>query len=230
VGGSGPGRPRWAAHEAEAGSRPISRVLSWATIHLGHTSPCASSDLPGSPCGQQERARKLARFPIWSCSRWGLPCRRMLPPARCALTAPFHPYLQAACRERHTAHIGGLLSVALSVGSRPPGVTWHLALWSPDFPRRRETPRLPGRLPARLYPARPPTPAPFACPVAARTRRAPCGCAPSPAPQAALPAKPAVRRAAPSGPLRFPLLEQFALQCRGRGAVHDDDDFTPGHV
>ena len=26
------------------------------------------------------------------------------------------------------------LSVALSVGSRPPGVTWHPALWSPDFP------------------------------------------------------------------------------------------------
>ena len=29
---------------------------------------------------------------------------------------------------------GGLFSVALSVGSRPPGVTWHLVLWSPDFP------------------------------------------------------------------------------------------------
>ena len=31
-------------------------------------------------------------------------------------------------------HLGGLLSVALSVGSRLPGVTWHPALWSPDFP------------------------------------------------------------------------------------------------
>ena len=29
---------------------------------------------------------------------------------------------------------GGLLSAALSVGSHRPGVTWHLALWSPDFP------------------------------------------------------------------------------------------------
>ena len=76
-----------------SGSRPISRVLSRATIHLGRTSPCASSDLPGSPCGPQERTRRFARFPIWSCSRWGLPCRRVLPPARCALTAPFHPYL-----------------------------------------------------------------------------------------------------------------------------------------
>jgi hypothetical protein len=123
------------APAVRGGSRPISRVLSRATIHLGRTSPCASSDLPGSPCGPQERTRRSARFPIWSCSRWGLPCRRMLPPARCALTAPFHPYLpRPVCTSRD---IGGLLSVALSVGSRPPGITWHLALWSPDFPPRR---------------------------------------------------------------------------------------------
>jgi len=32
------------------------------------------------------------------------------------------------------ARLGGLLSAALSVGSRLPGVTWHSALWSPDFP------------------------------------------------------------------------------------------------
>ena len=30
--------------------------------------------------------------------------------------------------------IGGLLSAALVVGSRPPAVSWHSALWSPDFP------------------------------------------------------------------------------------------------
>jgi hypothetical protein len=30
--------------------------------------------------------------------------------------------------------VGGFLSAALSVGSRPPGVTWHSTLWSPDFP------------------------------------------------------------------------------------------------
>ena len=29
---------------------------------------------------------------------------------------------------------GGIFSVALSVDSRPPGVTWHPVLWSPDFP------------------------------------------------------------------------------------------------
>ena len=56
------------------GSRPISRVLSWATIPLGRTSPCASSDLPGSTRGQRAAAR-AACFPIWSCSERGLPCR-----------------------------------------------------------------------------------------------------------------------------------------------------------
>ncbi len=30
--------------------------------------------------------------------------------------------------------IGGMFSVALAVGLRLPGVTWHPALWSPDFP------------------------------------------------------------------------------------------------
>ncbi len=33
--------------------------------------------------------------------------------------------------------IGGLLSAALVVSSRSPGVTWHPALWSPDFPPLR---------------------------------------------------------------------------------------------
>src|SRR5687767_1680609 len=42
--------------------------------------------------------------------------------------------------------LGGLFSVALSVGSRRPGVTWHPALWSPDFPRRLAATRLSGRL------------------------------------------------------------------------------------
>jgi len=56
----------------------------------------------------------------------------LLPGSRCALTAPFHP-----CRPPRPCGpevLGGLLSVALSVGSRPPGVTWHLIRRSPDFP------------------------------------------------------------------------------------------------
>src|SRR5690606_33022381 len=45
-----------------------------------------------------------------------------------ALTAPFHPY--------RALRPGGIFSVALSVGSRLPGITWHPAQWSPDFPPR----------------------------------------------------------------------------------------------
>ena len=101
------------ADDEVRGSRPVSRVLSRTAIPLRCASPRTCSDLPGSSCGLTQRS------PIRSCSKWGLPCRRVLPPARCALTAPFHPYLPLPA--------GGIFSVALSVGSRPPGVTWHPA-------------------------------------------------------------------------------------------------------
>ena len=98
-----------------SGSRPISRVLSRATIHLGRASPRASSDLPGSLREPRVRTRWSARFPIWSCSRWGLPCRRMLPPTRCALTAPFHP-----CRRRIAAALGRFAFCCTFRGLAPP--------------------------------------------------------------------------------------------------------------
>ena len=44
------------------------------------------------------------RRPIWSCSERGLPCRRLLPAARCALTAPFHPYLCYCLPKNHSSH------------------------------------------------------------------------------------------------------------------------------
>src|SRR5690606_26107204 len=47
-----------------------------------------------------------------------------LPGLRCALTAPFHPYPQGRSLAAPT-DAGGLLSVALSLGSPPPGVTRH---------------------------------------------------------------------------------------------------------
>jgi len=37
--------------------------------------------------------RGALSIPIWSCSGRGLPCHKRLPVVRCALTAPFHPYL-----------------------------------------------------------------------------------------------------------------------------------------
>ena len=68
-------------------------------------------------------------LPIWSCSRWGLPCRSV---AGLAVRSyrTISPLPAPGCPGRWR-----YLSVALSVGSRRPGVTWHRALWSPDFPR-----------------------------------------------------------------------------------------------
>jgi hypothetical protein len=81
------------------GSRPISRVLSWATIPLGRTSPCASSDLPGSTRGQRAAAR-AACFPIWSCSGRGLPCRSCCQDRGALLP---HPFTLASCRTSPSA-------------------------------------------------------------------------------------------------------------------------------
>jgi len=103
-------------------SQPISRVLSWTAIHLGQMSPPASSNLPVSDAGH------VIGKPIWSCSERGLPCHRCY--QRRGALLP-HPFTLTCFRTRT---IGGLLSAALSVGFRPPGVTWHSTLWSPDFP------------------------------------------------------------------------------------------------
>jgi len=48
--------------------------------------------------------------------RMGFTMPGPLPGRRCALTAPFHPYRW---------NTGGMFSVALSLGSPPPGVTRH---------------------------------------------------------------------------------------------------------
>jgi len=60
--------------------------------------------LPQASCNQPGRWRENARrsqssdiAPIRFCSRWGLPWPTLLPGPRCALTAPFHPYLIWSC-------------------------------------------------------------------------------------------------------------------------------------
>ncbi len=103
-------------------------------ISLGRRLPDASSGLPGG-LGEPpfrppvSRLAGRRRLPIWPCSGWGLPSSRCRHRDWCALTAPFHPY---PARGR-----GGLLSVALSVGSPPLAVSQHPALRSPDFPPRQ---------------------------------------------------------------------------------------------
>ena len=114
------------------GSRPISRVLSWAAIHLGHSSRCASSNLPGSRADHTFEDEPRCP-PIWSCSGRGLPCR--LRYRRRGALLPHHFTLTPLAR----GEWGGIFSVALAVGSRLPGVTWRPVLWSPDFPPSRES-------------------------------------------------------------------------------------------
>jgi len=70
-------------------------------------------------------ARKRAmRSPYSVLLPVGFTVPRLLPAARCAFTAPFHPYLRDE---------GGLLSVALSLGSPPPDVIRHRASVEPGL-------------------------------------------------------------------------------------------------
>ena len=80
-------------------------------IHLGRLLPDASRDTPELNGGNAAwLSSYLVLLPV------GFTVPPLLPEARCALTAPFHPY---------PARPGGLLSVALSLRSLSPGVTRH---------------------------------------------------------------------------------------------------------
>ena len=121
-------------------SRPVSRVLSWAIIHLGPSSPTASSDLPGSPRGQRSPASEDAEaLPYLVLLRVGFTVPRRVATRAVRSYRTISPLPRAEAR-------GGIFSVALSVGSRPPGVTWHPVRRSPDFPPNPKVGRLPGRL------------------------------------------------------------------------------------
>ena len=105
-------------------------------ISLGPTSPPASCGLPGTVHDHGRARGGPPLVPVWPCSGWGLPCHR-----RCRRRGALlpHPFTLACARTARA--IGGLLSVALSVALRRPGVTRHRALWSSDFPRRPAAPR-----------------------------------------------------------------------------------------
>ena len=101
-------------------SQPISRVLSWAVIPLGYASPHTSSSLPGSDADHTNG------------SLFGLAPGGVYPATR-VTTRAVRSY-RTISPLPPPKRVGGIFSVALSVGSRPPGVTWHPVLWSPDFP------------------------------------------------------------------------------------------------
>ncbi len=100
-------------------SQPISRVLSRAIIHLDTCRHASQATYPGT-------ARTTHYVPLFDLAPSGVYQAASGCPLRGALL-PHHFTLT-------NASAGGLFSAALSVGSRPPGVTWHSVLWSPDFP------------------------------------------------------------------------------------------------
>src|ERR671919_1457908 len=73
-------------------SRPVSRILSRATIHLGRRFPGGSSSAPGSSAGRLvAEPVRLAPDGVW---------RAAVSPRRWwALTPPFHPYLRRLRRD-----------------------------------------------------------------------------------------------------------------------------------
>ncbi len=129
-------------------NRSYSGLLGFGLFRPFDATERESADKPGSVEGNhssgmhvtvhlERPTRKRARaarcgfrrvFPYLALLPAGFSVPSPLPSTRCALTAPFHPYRRACAR------LGGVFSVALSVGSRPPGVTWRRAMRSPDFP------------------------------------------------------------------------------------------------
>jgi hypothetical protein len=97
-----------------------------AIIPLGRQLPAASSSLPGS-----------RSEPDQFCSLFGLAsggvyrARRVAPPAGALLP---HRFTLTARRRTRRLACGGLFSVALSLVSRPVGVTHRPVLRRPDFP------------------------------------------------------------------------------------------------
>ena len=104
-------------------SQPISRVLSRAIIHLWPTSPQTFSSLPES------NASNIIRF-LFSLTPSGVYLATSCYQLRGALL----PHHFTLTHRQLKSGLGGIFSVALAVSSHPPGITWHPALWSPDFP------------------------------------------------------------------------------------------------
>ena len=123
--------------------RPVSRVLCRPACagRGGHSSGPIVADRFSRPTRSPQAGdgptSKLARDPYSVLLLAGLAMRSLSPGTRCALTAPFHPYLLQG--------EGGLLSVALSLGSPPVGVTHRHVVVEPGLSSSLR-PRPPGRL------------------------------------------------------------------------------------
>src|SRR5262249_57644768 len=80
----------------------------------------------GRLAGHLGIAPRMPAAPTWSCSRWGFPCRR-----RCRRRGALLPHRFTLTGRPIHRRTGGVLSVALSLGSPPPGVTPHPASLEP---------------------------------------------------------------------------------------------------
>tara|TARA_Y100000766_G_C18763050_1_gene534387 strand:- start:411 stop:791 length:381 start_codon:yes stop_codon:yes gene_type:complete len=98
-------------------SQPISWVLYIVIINLVCLSPNISSSLPKSS------ASNAITF-LFGLAPSGVCLARYITISAVRFYRTISP-LQLNC---------GIFSVALSVSSHFPGVTWHSTLWSPDFP------------------------------------------------------------------------------------------------
>ncbi len=115
-------------------------------IHLGCTSPCTSSDLPGDRADHTWQPKLPA--PLFGLAPGGV-C-----PATAVTNSAVRSYRTIPPLPSNPKIGGGIFSVALSVGSRLPGVTWHPVHRSPDFPPLFAKQRPSGRLPAwRVVPS-----------------------------------------------------------------------------
>ena len=119
-----------------APSGPVSRILSSrscpeaAIIPLDPGSPPSSSSRPGD--SPRERIRDgRPPSPYLALLRMGFTVPPTLPPGRCALTAPFHPYRPLLRRRRAVCFLWHFPS-----RRRDRGLPGMPPVWSSDFPPR----------------------------------------------------------------------------------------------
>ena len=104
-------------------------------IHLGRSLPNASRDRPERQRGRLARRRgprpAPPAAPTWSCSRWGLPCRR-----RCRRRGALlpHHFTLAARRPEGRHGLGGVFLWHFPWGRPRRALPGTVLPWSPDFP------------------------------------------------------------------------------------------------
>jgi len=113
----------------------------WPFLLGGCYQPPRATDPDGGPeTGPPRLVRGFGAVPTWSCSRWGLPCRPRCRGRGALLPHPFTLAGTAPVALGRRPWAGGLLSVALSLGSPPPAVNRHLVSVEPGLSSPRAGP------------------------------------------------------------------------------------------